>query len=56
MSYHITIKNKKDLELLIQCIHRSYYAYGEDYDDEEVYALNSELDNLITQVKKAEYK
>lgn len=56
MKYHLTINTKKDLELLIQCIRKSYYAYGEEYTDEEVYALNSELDNLMDQVKKVEYK
>lgn len=48
--------NDQQYDLLLQCIHRSYYAYGEEYTDEEVYALNSELDNLMNQVKKVEHK
>lgn len=56
MKFNITLNNKHDLELLIQCIHRCYYAYGEDYEDADVYALNTELDNLLAQVKKAVYK
>ena len=56
MKYHLTLNTKKDLELLVQCIRKSYYAYGEEYTDNEVYALNTELDNLMDQVKKVEYK
>lgn len=56
MKYTIKLNTKKDYDLLLQCIHRSYYAYGEDYPDEDVYSLNTELDNLIDQVKKVEYK
>lgn len=46
--------NEQQYNLLLQCIHRSYYAYGEDYDDEDVYAMNTELDNLMQAVKKVE--
>lgn len=56
MKYNIQLRSKRDLELLIQCIHKCYYRYNEDYDDEDVYALNTELDNLLDQVKKAQYK
>ena len=46
--------NEQQYDLLLHCIYRSYYAYGEDYDDEDVYKLNNELDNLVQAVKKVE--
>lgn len=56
MNYHIEIKNKKQLDLLMQCIQKAYLPYGQEMPDEDVYAINCEIDEVMQQVKKAEYK
>lgn len=56
MNYHIEIKNKKQLDLLMQCIQKAYLPYGQEMSDEDVYAINCEIDEVMQQVKKAEYK
>lgn len=54
MNYHIEIKNKKQLDLLMQCIQKAYLPYGQEMPDEDVYAINCEIDEVMQQVKKAE--
>lgn len=56
MNYHIEIKNKKQLDLLKQCIQKAYLPYGQEMPDEDVYTINCEIDEVMQQVKKAEYK
>ena len=56
MTYHIEIKDKKQLDLLMQCIQKAYLPYGQELPDEDVYAINCEIDEVMQQVKKAEYK
>ena len=56
MNYHIEIKDKKQLDLLMQCIQKAYLPYGQELPDEDVYAINCEIDEVMQQVKKAEYK
>lgn len=56
MKYYITINTKKQLELLMQCIQKAYLPYGQEMPDEDVYAINCEIDEVMQQVKKAEYK
>lgn len=52
MSYTITL-NQKDYDLIVRCIHQGYLPYNGEYTDDEVYALNSQLDNLLYNVKMA---
>lgn len=56
MKYYITINTKKQFDLLMQCIQKAYLPYGQEMPDEDVYAINCEIDEVMQQVKKAEYK
>lgn len=56
MKYHITINNKKQYDLLIQCLQKAYLPYGQEMLDEDVYSFNCEIDELMRQVMKWEYK
>lgn len=48
-----TIKlNEEQLNKVLMGIHAQYLYYGQEYDDDEVYEFNTELDNLIDDIEK----
>lgn len=52
MTYTIKLE-QKDYDLLVRSIHQAYLPYNGEYTDDEVYALNSQLDHLLYNVKMA---
>lgn len=49
--YTITL-NESEYQTVIRGIHMQYLKYGGDIEDDEVYNYNSELDELLHNIKK----
>lgn len=48
-----TIKlNEEQLNKVLMGIHAQYLYYGQEYEDDEVYEFNTELDNLINAIEE----
>lgn len=48
-----TIKvNERDLEAIVRGLRMQYMKYGDGYDDEDVYQFNSDLDEVLINIKK----
>lgn len=52
MKYYTLTLNEAEFQTVIRGIHMQYLKYGDDIDDEDVYAYNSELDTLLYNIKK----
>ena len=51
MNYHIEIKDKKQLDLLMQFIQKAYLTYRKELTDEEVYEINCEIEAMLKRDK-----
>lgn len=52
MKFYTITLNESEYQTVIRGIHMQYLKYGGDIDDDEVYNYNSELDELLHNIKK----
>lgn len=52
MKFYTITLNEDEYRTVIRGIHMQYLEYGDDIDDDDVYIYNSELDELLHNIKK----